>query len=114
MTSIRYAMCALLALGNIGHIFGTFQGYRVGTEVFVWSLSGAAFVACVIVLNLFALSGRKDHLLAAAIASILWAGLALAFGSAVGNILDPRALAHAVPAAVLALLNLLALREKAA
>lgn len=109
MNRVRYAMCTILALGGLGHLFGTFDGYPVGSEVFVWSLSGAALIATAIVMNLFALSGNNTHVLAAAAVSLAWCGLALAFGSAVGSIFDPRALTHAIPAAVLFFININAL-----
>jgi hypothetical protein len=105
MERLRYGLCGLLALGTLGHLYGTFEGYAPRTEVFVWSLAGVGFAASVVSLNLIATSGHRGHLLAAALASVTWAGLALAFGDAVGTLADPRALAHAVPALALAALN---------
>jgi hypothetical protein len=107
---IRYAMCAILAFGGLGHLYGTFDGYPIGSEVFVWSLSGAALIATVIVMNFFARSGDRSHIIAAATVSLAWCALALAFGSAVGSVFDPRALTHAIPSAVLFLVNVYALQ----
>ena len=109
MKIARYLCCVLLGLSGLGHFVGTFLFYTPGTDTFVWSLSASAFVGAVITFNLFALSGRTSHLLAAAITSLLWTGLALAFGQSVGDIADPRVLMHAISAAALAAINVAAL-----
>ena len=109
MKAARYLCCVLLGLSGLGHLYGTFLFYTPGTDTFVWSLSASAFVGAVITFNLFALSGRTSHLLAAGIASLLWAGHALAFGQSVGDMADPRVLAHAISAAALAAINVMAL-----
>lgn len=106
MKIARYIFCILLGLSGLGHLYGTFLFYTPGTDIFVWSLSASAFVAAVIVFNLFALSGRTLHLLAAAVSSLIWTALALAFGQSVGDIADPRVLAHAISAAALAAINI--------
>jgi predicted lysophospholipase L1 biosynthesis ABC-type transport system permease subunit len=111
MKIARYLLCIVLGLSGLGHLAGTFLFYAPGTDVFVWSLSAAAFVASVIVFNLFALSGETRHLVAAAVASVAWAGLALGFGHAIGAIADPRVLAHALTALALAGLDLVALAD---
>jgi hypothetical protein len=105
MNIIRYVMCALLALGALGHIYGTFDGYAVGTEVFVWSLSATAFTFAVVTFNLLARSLDRILLTAGMVSAAVWAALALGFGSAIGNIVDPRAIMHAVPSMVLAVLD---------
>lgn len=102
MTLLRYVMCAALVLGMLGHLYGTFAFYTPGTDTFVWSLSGGALVACVIAMNIFAVSGSRAQVAAAGLAALAWAGLALAFGSAIGNPADPRVIAHVVPSLVLA------------
>ncbi|MBY3139027.1 hypothetical protein [Rhizobium laguerreae] len=105
MNIIRYIMCALLALGALGHLYGTFDGYPVGSEVFVWSLSATAYTFAVVTFNLLARSGERGLLAAGMISAAVWAALALGFGSAIGNIFDPRAIMHAVPSIVLAILD---------
>lgn len=109
MKVARYIFCALLGLSGVGHLVGTFLFYAPGTDIFVWSLSASAFVAAVITFNLFALSGRTSHLLAAAISSLVWTGLALAFGQSIGSVADPRVLMHGISAAALAAINIAAL-----
>ncbi|WEZ85609.1 hypothetical protein P6U16_26750 (plasmid) [Rhizobium sp. 32-5/1] len=105
MNVIRYVMCALLALGALGHLYGTFSGYPLGSEVFVWSLSATAFTLAVVTFNLMACSGDRFPVVAAMVSAAVWAALALGFGSAVGNIFDPRAVIHAVPSIMLATLD---------
>lgn len=109
MKIARYLLCIVLGLSGLGHLAGTFLFYAPGTDTFVWSLAAAAFVASVIVFNLFALSGDRRHLVAAAAASVAWAGLALGFGQSIGNIADPRVLAHVLTALALAGINIAAL-----
>jgi len=104
MNIIRYVMCALLTLGALGHLYGTFD-YAVGTEVFVWSLSATAFTFAVVTFNLLARSRDRILLTAGMVSAAVWAALALGFGSAIGNIVDPRAIMHAVPSMVLAVLD---------
>jgi hypothetical protein len=105
MTILRYLMCGLLALGALGHLYGTFDGYQLGSEVFVWSLSATAFTLAVVTFNVLARSGDRTLLAAAMMSAIAWAILALMFGAAIGNVFDPRAIAHALPSFVLAALN---------
>jgi Na+/proline symporter len=105
MNIIRYIMCALLVLGALGHLYGTFDSYPVGSEVFVWSLSATAFTLAVVTFNLLARSGDRAFLAAGMVSAAVWAALALGFGSAVGNIFDPRAIMHAVPSVVLVVLD---------
>lgn len=105
MNTIRYVMCALLALGALGHLYGTFDGYPLGSEVFVWSLSASAFTFAVVTFNLLARSRDRVLLIAGMVSAAVWAALALGFGSAVDNLFDPRALMHAVPSTVLAILD---------
>jgi hypothetical protein len=105
MNVIRYVMCALLTLGALGHLYGTFDGYPLGSELFVWSLSATAFTFAVVTFNLLARSGERVLLAAGMASAAAWAALALGFGSAVGNIFDPRAIMHAAPSIVLAILD---------
>lgn len=104
-------MCALLGLGALGHLYGTFESYPIGSEVFVWSLSATAFTFAVIGFNIHARSGDRFLLVMATVSAVAWAALALGFGNAIGNIFDPRAIAHAVPSMILAIMNLIILTK---
>jgi hypothetical protein len=113
MNIVRYIMCGLLTLGALGHLYGTFDGYQIGSEVFVWSLSATAFTLAVVAFNILARSGDGALLVAAMVSAFAWAVLATMFGAAVDNMLDPRAIAHAVPSLILAALDAsLLLRDK--
>lgn len=103
MKTFEYILCGLLALGGIGHLFGTFTGYEIGSEVFVWSLSATAFTFLIAFLQLLRIQRPNDRPVrfGATVATLAWVGLALGFGNAVGNIADPRALMHAVVSALL-------------
>ena len=105
MTIFRYIMCGLLTLGALGHLYGTFGGYQVGSEVFVWSLSATAFTFAGVAFNILARSGDRTLLAAAMVSAIAWAVLAMMFGAAIGNVFDARAIAHAAPSLILATLD---------
>lgn len=98
MKKLDLTLCALLALGGLAHLGGTLAGYPMGTEVFVWSLSGTAFVFTIVFLHIVRILRPGDQLIAvgAIIATSVWVILAMAFGAAVGSLADPRALTHAV------------------
>jgi len=105
MAVLRYIMCAVLALGALGHLYGTFDGYPLGSEVFVWSLSATAFTLAVVTFNILARSGDRTLLTAAMISAFAWGCLAILFGSAIDNVMDPRVIAHVVPSFILAALD---------
>lgn len=94
----------LLLIGAALHAYGTVTNYQPGTEIFVWSLSGSLAAILVAVLNLLRRGHPRDKALAltSAVASVAWAAIALAFGAAIGNMLDPRVLWHAIAALALA------------
>jgi len=106
MRPVEIGLTILLALGGLGHLAGTLTGYPPGSEVFVWSLSASTLVFVLVVLNLLRIGRPGDRALAllTIAALVAWAGLALAFGAAVGNVADPRALSHALVSLVLAAL----------
>jgi membrane protein DedA with SNARE-associated domain len=104
----------LLLIGALLHGYGTITGYEPGTEVFVWSLSGTLAAALIAVLNLLRRERRGDRALAliCLVACLIWAALALGFGAAIGNVLDPRVLWHAIAALALAAFSLKSLTER--
>lgn len=109
-------LCALLALGGMGHLVGTIIGYQPGTEVFVWSLSATCFVFLLVFLHVLRVYRPQDKpvKVAASVGSVAWISLALAFGAAVGNVTDPRALMHAVVTAGLLFTSVLGSRARSA
>lgn len=97
MRTVELVLCALLALAGLAHLGGTIAGYEPGSEIFVWSLSATGFVFLLVFLHVLRVYRPADRPVraAATVASIAWIGLALAFGAAVGDVADPRALTHA-------------------
>ena len=98
----------LLLIGALLHAYGTITGYDAGSEVFVWSMAGCLAAVLVAALNFLRRDRPGDRAVAilALTGSAAWVAIALGFGAAVGNIADPRALWHAVVAAVLAAFSL--------
>lgn len=96
MKRVEYVLCLLLALGGLGHLYGTIDGYEAGTEVFAWSLSASAFVFTIVFLHVMRIRRPRDRPLAlgAIAASLAWAAVALLFGQAIGSVADPRVLMH--------------------
>ncbi len=116
MRTVELILCGLLALGGLGHLFGTITGYPPGSEVFVWSLTATGFVFLLVFLHVLRIYRPKDVPVraAASLASVAWIGLALAFGAASGNIADPRALMHVIVTLGLLVTSLFGWRGKAA
>lgn len=103
MERLEWLLVGLLGVGAVGHLFGTFAGYLPGTEVFVWSLTAVFYVFTVIFLQALRIVRKNDRWITfgASAATAVWVGLALAFGGAVGNVWDPRAVMHAGVSAAL-------------
>ncbi|HTV67468.1 MAG TPA: hypothetical protein VMF90_02930 [Rhizobiaceae bacterium] len=101
--TIDLIFSVLLLIGAALHGYGTFDGYEVGSEVFVWSLSGVLAAALVAALNLLRRARPGDKTIAwlALFGSVAWVAIALMFGSAIGNIADPRAVWHVIAALAL-------------
>jgi len=94
----------LLLIGACLHVFGALRAYPLGSEGLVWSLSGTLAAGLLAVLNLVRAGRPADHTLAwiTLVGSLVWVAIAIAFGAAIGNVLDPRVLWHAIAALVLA------------
>jgi len=95
------AFIALLAFGVLGHLFGTFTLTDVGSPLFVWSLSGVLAAGMIVALNVLRHIRPGDQVIAriALVGSVCWIGIAILFGTSIGNVLDPRALLHAIAGA---------------
>jgi hypothetical protein len=99
---------ALLLVGGVLHAFGSIYGYRLGSEVLVWALSGSLAAILLAVLNLVRAGRPEDRTLAwiTFCGCLCWAAVAIAFGAAIGNVADPRVLWHAISALALAAFSL--------
>ena len=115
MRTFELILCGLLALAGLAHLGGTLAGYEPGTEIFVWSISATCFVFLLVFLHVLRIYRPDDRPVRAAalIASVAWIGLALAFGAAAGDILDPRALTHAIVTLGLLAMTVLGSRARA-
>jgi hypothetical protein len=102
--SIDRLFGVLLLIGASLHAVGAVRAHPLGSDVLVWSLSGTLAAGLLAVLNLVRAGRPDDHTLAAItlVGSLAWVGIAVAFGAAIGSIVDPRVLWHAVTALVLA------------
>lgn len=114
MERLEWLLVGLLAIGAVGHLFGTFTGYAPGTEVFVWSLTAVFYVFTVVFLQVLRIVRKNDRwiTLGASAATAAWVVLALAFGLAVGNLWDPRALMHAGVSAALLVTTFVSFRHR--
>ena len=109
MLKLQWGLIGVLAFGGIGHLAGTLMSYPPGTEIFVWSLTAVFCVFAVVFLQALRLTRKNDRWIGggATVATAAWMLLALGFGAAIGDILDPRGLVHAGASAALLITTLL-------
>jgi hypothetical protein len=103
----------LLVLGSLGHTIGTLMWTQPMSGIFIWSLGSSLAAALLGVLNIVRAGRPDDKTLAtiSAIGTACWALLALGFGKSIGNLLDPRAVGHAMIAVVLVIFSVITLRN---
>jgi hypothetical protein len=108
------AFVALLALGALGHFFGTLTLVEPGSALQVWSLSGVLCAALVVALNALRTVRPGDRAVAwmAGLGAAGWCVVALLFGRSLGNLFDFRVVWHALAAAGLAAFSLRTLSAK--
>jgi hypothetical protein len=113
MAKVDRGLAWLLVLGALGHLFGSWSGYRQQPETLVWALSGSLAAMLVAAINLLRVSRPHDRGLATVClaGSLAWTAVALGFGSAIGHVLDVRVLIHAVNGALLAAMSLRTLTQ---
>src|ERR1700730_9464197 len=95
---------ALLLVGSLLHSFGSISYYPSGSQELVWALWARLAGRLFAVLNLVRPGRPEDRTIAwiAFVASLSWVAIAVGFGVAIGNLIDPRVLWHAISALVLA------------
>ena len=113
MRTLDRGLAWLLVLGGMGHAIGSWTGYRKSPETLLWALSGSVAALLLASLNLLRVGRPHDRPLAwvcfgGCLAHI---GVALGFGTVIGNVFDPRALISAIDAAALAALSLLTIAQ---
>jgi hypothetical protein len=99
---------ALLLVGAALHAYGSLASYPLGSAALVWALSGSLAASMLAVLNLVRAGRPRDRTLAwiTFVGCLCWAGIALAFGSAIGRVADPRVMWHLICALGLMLLSM--------
>ncbi|WP_309086050.1 hypothetical protein [Chelativorans sp.] len=102
----------LLALAGLGHLAGTITFYQPGTEIFVWSLAAAALVFLLVFLHAVRILRPGDRLIAggAAVGTLVWIGLAVAFGASGVGVTDFRVLFHVIVSAALVVTSIVGWR----
>jgi hypothetical protein len=98
----------LLVVGGLLHAGGSWHAFHNDPPQLLWALSGSLAALLVAALNLLRVGRPTDRPLARVsfVASVAWVAIAVGFGAVIGNLADPRAVIHAVNAAVLAVLSL--------
>jgi len=93
----------LLVMGSLLHGVGSFVAYRDMPVTLLWSLSGTLAGLLLASLNLLRAGRPNDRTLAwvSFVGCLGWMGVAVGFGKVSGNVLDVRALTHAINAVVL-------------
>ena len=108
MVWLDRAFVALLALGGVGHFFGSLTLLAAGSEVQVWSLGGVLAVALIVAVNALRLLRPGDSAVAwiGGLGALLWVFVALGFGRSLHDMLDFRVLWHGLAAAGVAVFSL--------
>jgi hypothetical protein len=98
----------LLVVGALLHAGGSWHAFHDDPPRLLWALSGSLAALLVAALNLLRVGRPTDRPLAwvSLAASLAWVAVAVGFGAVIGRLGDPRAMIHAVNAAVLAALSL--------
>ena len=88
----------LLMLGAVGHLFGSIATYEDSPETLLWAVSASVLMVLLGALNLLRTNRPDDRALAwiTGAGSLCWAGVAVAFGVVIENVLDPRAVLNVV------------------
>jgi len=98
----------LLVVGGLLHAGGSWHAFHNDPPQLLWALSGSLAALLVAALNLLRAGRPTDRPLAwvSFASSVAWGAVAVGFGAVIGHLADPRAVIHAVNAAVLAGLSL--------
>ena len=98
----------LLVAGGLLHAGGSWHAFHNEPPQLLWALSGSLAALLVAALNLLRVGRPTDRPLAwvSFAASVAWVAVAVGYGAVIGHLADPRAVIHAVNAAVLAALSL--------
>jgi len=98
----------LLALGGVGHGFGSYQAYHHDPMALLWALSASFAGELLAAVNLLRTARPGDRALAwiSLGGCLVWIGFVVCFGHLIGNYLDFRFLINFIVTAVLAVFSL--------
>ncbi|SMD20065.1 hypothetical protein [Rhizobium sp. RU36D] len=104
MLIAEFAFSAVLFIGALLHVYGSFATLPSGSPELVWSIGSSGFAILLSVLAALRARRRTDRALSAivGVGCIGWVALVLTFGMAIGNPADPRVLYHVVVGLLLA------------
>jgi len=97
----------LLVVGGLLHALGSWTAYRNAPPELLWALSGSLAALLLAALNLLRAGRPQDRPLAwvSLGGCLAWIVVSVSFGRVIGNVLDPRAVIHALNAAALAVMS---------
>jgi hypothetical protein len=86
---------------------GTFLWTQPMSGIFIWSLGSSLAAALLATLNIVRAGRPDDKTLAliTVVGTACWALVAFGFGRSIGNVLDPRPLAHVIISIVLVIFS---------
>ncbi|MEO6829843.1 MAG: hypothetical protein ABI164_08515, partial [Acidobacteriaceae bacterium] len=98
----------LLVMGSLLQIIGSVEMYRGTPEMLVWALSGTLAGLLLAALNLLRVDRPRDRMLAwiSFLGSVGWLAVVIAFGLAIGNLLDFRVATMGAIAIVLVIFSM--------
>lgn len=98
MRFLDKAMAVSLALGAVGHTFGSIKAFRDHPAQLLWALCASVLIVLVGAINLLRTSRPGDRSLAclAAFGALSWLAASLAFGAIIDNLFDIRVLIFAL------------------
>ena len=98
MKNLDRALALLLSLGAIGHTFGSIVAFRDHPAQLLWALCASILIVLVAAINLLRTWRPGDRLLAclAAMGTVCWLVVSVAFGVIINNLSDLRVVVFAI------------------
>lgn len=98
LKNLDRALAMLLSLGAIGHTFGSIAAFRGHPAQLLWALCASVLIVLVGAINLLRTWRPGDRLLAwlAAMGTLSWLIVSVAFGVIVNNLTDLRVVVFAI------------------
>jgi hypothetical protein len=98
LRNLDRALAMLLSLGAIGHTFGSIAAFRNHPAQLLWALCASVLIVLVGSINLLRTWRPGDRLLAclAAMGTLCWLVISVAFGVIINNLTDLRVVVFAI------------------